>query len=61
MTDKASKRGITLIELRTHGYTDADFGVLKTGVIAWSYGKDKKAGTGGNHIYADSDDIVSWQ
>ena len=45
----------------THGYTDVQFGILKTGVIAWSYGNDKKAGTGGNHIYAYSDDIISWQ
>lgn len=45
----------------THGYGDANFATLDTGVIVWSYGKDKKAGKNGAPTFAGSDDVVSWQ
>jgi prepilin-type N-terminal cleavage/methylation domain-containing protein len=32
-----------------------------TGVIGWSFGKDGALGTGGNGVYRDSDDVISWQ
>ncbi len=39
---------------------------IQQGVIAWSYGKDKKTGNNGNIIYktsagVQSDDVISWQ
>ena len=40
-------------------------GVIRSGVIAWSYGKDAQAGNGGNFgtapSYTYGDDVVSWQ
>jgi prepilin-type N-terminal cleavage/methylation domain-containing protein len=39
---------------------------IQQGVIAWSYGKDKKPGNNGNNVYktsggVQSDDVISWQ
>jgi prepilin-type N-terminal cleavage/methylation domain-containing protein len=34
---------------------------IRQGVIAWSQGKDRKSGKGGNNKFAGSDDVVSWQ
>jgi prepilin-type N-terminal cleavage/methylation domain-containing protein len=44
-----------------HPYSDTNFSTVNSGVLVWSYGKDKKVGTGGNSIFAGSDDIISWQ
>jgi len=49
------------IPAAAHGYTDAEFSIVRAGVIAWSYGKDRKAGKRGNRAYANSDDVISWQ
>ena len=45
----------------THSYSDANFSTISTGVIGWSYGKDKKQGINGNKTYLNSDDVISWQ
>jgi prepilin-type N-terminal cleavage/methylation domain-containing protein len=34
---------------------------VKTGSIAWSFGKDAKKGTNDDGKYKDSDDVISWQ
>jgi type II secretory pathway pseudopilin PulG len=34
---------------------------LRQGAIAWSLGKDTQLGTGGNNIFTNSDDVISWQ
>jgi len=44
-----------------HGYGDDKFSTVNTGVMVWSYGKDKKQGTNGNRTYQGSDDVISWQ
>jgi hypothetical protein len=49
----------------TNPYSDIDGSAgatpLRSGVIGWSYGSDRLLGTGGNGIYKDSDDVISWQ
>ena len=45
----------------THLYVDPAFLTINTGVIAFSFGKDKQQGTNGNLTYAGSDDVISWQ
>ena len=45
----------------THNYNDTSFATIYTGVIAFSFGKDKKQGTNGDNNYANSDDVISWQ
>ena len=45
----------------THLYQDPVFLTINTGVIAFSFGKDKQQGTNGNLTYANSDDVISWQ
>jgi len=34
---------------------------LRQGAIAWSLGKDKKAGKNGDGKFTNSDDVISWQ
>lgn len=34
---------------------------IRTGVIAWSLGKDTKQGNAGNNKLSGSDDVISWQ
>jgi len=34
---------------------------LNIGVIAWSLGTDQTLGTGGNGVFTNSDDVISWQ
>ena len=34
---------------------------IRTGVIAWSLGKDTKPGNAGNNKLSGSDDVISWQ
>ena len=34
---------------------------VREGVIAWSYGKDKKLGNNGGGKFTSSDDVISWQ
>jgi prepilin-type N-terminal cleavage/methylation domain-containing protein len=34
---------------------------IPQGVTAWSNGPDLQVGTGGNNIYTNSDDVISWQ
>ncbi len=34
---------------------------IRTGVIAWSLGKDTKPGNNGNNKFTGSDDVISWQ
>ena len=36
-------------------------GILATGVIAWSYGKDKTLGNNSDGKFTNSDDVISWQ
>jgi prepilin-type N-terminal cleavage/methylation domain-containing protein len=36
-------------------------GTLRQGVIAWSVGKDTKAGNNGDNKFSGSDDVISWQ
>jgi hypothetical protein len=36
-------------------------GTLVTGVIAWSYGKDKTLGNNNDSKFTGSDDVISWQ
>jgi len=50
-----------VIKTATHGYTDSNYASISAGVIAWSFGKDKKQGVNGNKKFAGSDDVISWQ
>ncbi len=50
-----------VVKAASHAYSDTSFANVNTGVIAWSYGKDKKQGTAGDKKYAGSDDVISWQ
>ena len=34
---------------------------IRTGIIAWSLGKDTKPGNNGNNRFTGSDDVISWQ
>jgi len=54
------------IPTATHLYKDTNFSVINTGVIAFSWGKDKKQGNNNNLYYIStggvaSDDVISWQ
>jgi prepilin-type N-terminal cleavage/methylation domain-containing protein len=40
---------------------NAGFGILNTGVIAWSLGKDKSGGSGDKKSGQAADDVISWQ
>jgi prepilin-type N-terminal cleavage/methylation domain-containing protein len=47
-------------------YSDRNFVPINTGVIAWSYGKDKLLGSksgssSGKYDNGNSDDVISWQ
>ena len=52
-------------QITTNPYVDTDNSAgaspLHLGVIGWSFGSDGTAGTGGNAIYKNSDDVISWQ
>jgi prepilin-type N-terminal cleavage/methylation domain-containing protein len=44
-----------------YGNNGAGTDPLRSGVIAWSVGKDTKLGTNGDKVYTNSDDVISWQ
>jgi len=55
-------RGPAYSDLNYTTATDGSGDVGPTiGVIAWSLGKDGTLGTGGNGVYRNSDDVISWQ
>jgi prepilin-type N-terminal cleavage/methylation domain-containing protein len=41
--------------------TGAGPGILNSGVIAWSLGKDQTGGTGNKGVAGSKDDVISWQ
>ena len=50
------------IDKLVHGYNDTNFSTINTGILLWSYGKDKvQGGKSSANVYAGSDDVISWQ
>ena len=43
------------------GNSGAGASPMRQGVIAWSYGKDKKLGNNSDGKFTASDDVISWQ
>jgi type II secretory pathway pseudopilin PulG len=44
-----------------YGTNGAGANPLQQGVIAWSLGADQTLGTGGNGVFTNSDDVISWR